>query len=47
MTNETFASQPAHRTIRAYTDQPLTAAEVTTLMDVARHTATSVRGWSL
>lgn len=41
MTNETIASQLAHRTIRAYKDQPLTEAEVTTLMDVARHTATS------
>ena len=41
MTNETIASQFAHRTIRAYKDQPLTEEEVTTLMDVARHTATS------
>ena len=41
MTNETIASQLAHRTIRAYKDQPLTEAEVETLMDVARHTATS------
>lgn len=41
MTNETIASQLAHRTIRAYKDQPLTDAEVETLMDVARHTATS------
>lgn len=41
MTNETIASQLAHRTIRAYKDQPLTNAEVETLMDVARHTATS------
>ena len=41
MTNETVASQLAHRTIRAYKDQPLTEAEVETLMDVARHTATS------
>ena len=41
MTNETIASQLAHRTIRAYKDQPLTEEEVTTLMDVARHTATS------
>ena len=41
MTNETIASQLAHRTIRAYKDQPLTEAEVDTLMDVARHTATS------
>ena len=41
MTNETIASQLAHRTIRAYKDQPLTEEEVTTLMEVARHTATS------
>ena len=41
MTNETIASQLAHRTIRAYKDQPLTEAEVETLMDVARHTDTS------
>ena len=41
MTNETIASQLNHRTIRAYKDQPLTEAEVETLMDVARHTATS------
>ena len=41
MTKETIASQLAHRTIRAYKDQPLTDAEVETLMDVARHTATS------
>lgn len=40
MTNETIASQLAHRTIRAYKDQPLTEAEVTTVMDVAPHTAT-------
>lgn len=41
MTNETIASQLAHRTIRAYKDQPLTKEEVTTLMEVARHTATA------
>ena len=41
MTNDTIALQLAHRTIRAYKDQPLTEAEVATLMDVARHTATS------
>ena len=41
MTNETIESQLAHRTIRAYKDQPLTEEEVTTLMEVARHTATS------
>nr|WP_315318230.1 NADPH-dependent oxidoreductase [Schaalia odontolytica] len=41
MTNETIASQLAHRTIRAYKDHPLTEDDVTTLMDVARHTATS------
>ncbi len=37
MTNETIASQLAHRTIRAYKDQPLTEAEVTTL-----HTSTCI-----
>ena len=41
MTNDTIALQLAHRTIRAYKDQPLTEAEVATLMDGARHTATS------
>ena len=41
MTNETIASQLAHRTIRAYKDQPLTEAEIETLMEVARHTATA------
>lgn len=41
MTNDTIALQLAHRTIRAYKDQPLTEAEVATFMDVARHTATS------
>ncbi len=41
MTNDTIALQLAHRTIRAYKEQPLTDAEVTTLMDVARHTATA------
>ena len=41
MTNDTIASQLAHRTIRAYKDQPLTEDEVTTLMEVARHTATA------
>lgn len=41
MTNETIASQLAHRTIRAYKEQPLTEAEIETLMEVARHTATA------
>ena len=41
MTKETIASQLAHRTIRAYKDQPLTEAEIETLMEVARHTATA------
>ena len=41
MTNETIASQLAHRTLLAYKDHPLTEDDVTTLMDVARHTATS------
>ena len=39
MTNETIASQLAHRTIRAYKERPLTEAEIETLMEVARHTA--------
>ena len=41
MTNETIASQLAHRTIRAYKERPLTEAEIETLMEVARHTATA------
>ena len=41
MTKETIASQLAHRTIRAYKEQPLTEAEIETLMEVARHTATA------
>ena len=41
MTNETIASQLAHRTIRAYKERPLTEAEIETLMEVAHHTATA------
>lgn len=41
MTNETIASKLAHRTIRAYKERPLTEAEIETLMEVARHTATA------
>lgn len=41
MTNETIASQLAHRTIRAYKERPLTEAEIETLMEVARHTETA------
>ena len=41
VTNTTIAAQMAHRTIRAYTDEPLGEDTVTTLLDVARHAATS------
>ena len=37
MTNETIASQLAHRTIRAYKDQPLTEEEVLQL-GIEKHT---------
>ena len=41
VTNSTIAAQLAHRTIRAYTDEPLGEDTVTTLLDVARHSATA------
>lgn len=41
VTNPTIESQLAHRTIRAYTDEPLGEDTVATLLDVARHAATS------
>ena len=41
VTNSTIAAQLAHRTIRAYTDEPLGEDTVTTLLDVARHAATA------
>lgn len=39
--NTTIDVQLAHRAIRAYTDQPVGEDVVATLLDVARHTATS------
>lgn len=39
--NSTITSQLKHRTIRAFTTQPVDEATVTTLVDVARHGATS------
>lgn len=39
--NPTIAAQMGHRTIRAFTDEALTADELTTLFEVARHTASS------
>ncbi len=39
--NPTIRTQMAHRTIRAYTDEPLADDVVTTLLEVARHAATS------
>ncbi|MDU0348491.1 NADPH-dependent oxidoreductase [Actinomyces sp. MRS3W] len=41
ITNATIAAQMAHRTIRAYTDEPVGEDTVTTLLDVARHAASS------
>ena len=41
VTNSTIAAQMAHRTIRAYTDESVGEDIVTTLLDVARHSATS------
>ena len=38
---EPFATLMAHRTIRAYTDQPVGEEVMTALLDVARHSATS------
>ncbi|WP_235827142.1 NADPH-dependent oxidoreductase [Actinomyces culturomici] len=39
--NPTIAAQMGHRTIRAFTEEPLNADELTTLFEVARHTASS------
>ena len=39
--NSTIEAQMGHRTIRAFTDEPLTEDELTTLYEVARHTASS------
>lgn len=41
VTNSTIATQMAHRTIRAFTSEPLAPEVVDTLLDVARHSATS------
>ena len=41
VSNPTIATQLAHRTIRAFTDEPVGEDVVSTLVDVARHTATS------
>ncbi|MBO3723447.1 NADPH-dependent oxidoreductase [Actinomyces bowdenii] len=41
LTNETIATLMAHRTIRAFTDEPLDEATMTTVLDAARHAATS------
>ena len=40
--NETLKKQLDHRTIRAFKDQSLSQEELTTLLDVARHTSTSM-----
>ena len=39
--NDTIRAQLAHRTIRAYTDEGIDEDTLTTLLDVARHSATS------
>ncbi|QWW20546.1 nitroreductase family protein [Schaalia sp. 19OD2882] len=41
MSNETVAVQMRHRTVRAYTSEPVSEDAVTTLMEVARHTAST------
>lgn len=41
VTNGTIEALMAHRTIRAFTEEPLDEATITTLLDVARHAATS------
>ncbi len=41
VTNATIATQMAHRTFRAFTEDTVTEEQVTTLLEVARHTATS------
>ncbi|WRS30890.1 NADPH-dependent oxidoreductase [Actinomycetaceae bacterium MB13-C1-2] len=39
--NSTIETQLAHRTIRAFTDEPVAEDVMATLLDVARHTASS------
>lgn len=39
--NDTIVTQLGHRTIRAFTDEPVSDKELTTLFEVARHTASS------
>lgn len=41
MSNDILALLKQHRSIRQFTDQPLTAAEITTLVTAAQHAATS------
>ncbi len=41
VSTETIAHQLAHRTIRAYKDQPVAEDVVATILDVARHAPTS------
>lgn len=41
VTNDTIATQLNHRTIRAYTDQPVPEDVMATLLDVGRHAPTS------
>lgn len=41
VSNDTIRAQMAHRTIRAFTCEPVGQEVVTTLLEVARHTATS------
>ena len=40
--NETIKHQLNHRAIRAFKDQTLSEEQLTTLYEVARHTATSM-----
>lgn len=40
ISNSTIDAQMAHRSIRAFTEEPLTEDQITTLYEVARHTAT-------
>ena len=39
--NPTIQNQLSHRTIREFTDEPVTSAQLATLLDVANRTATS------
>ncbi|PID97493.1 MAG: NADPH-dependent oxidoreductase [Actinobacteria bacterium] len=41
VSNETIRTQLAHRTIRAFTDEPVSEDIITTLLEVARHSATT------